>query len=420
MKAVVICPAERPAVQALARKKPLVLVPMLGRSPIEYALAHLASLGARRVDILVTDRPDAVRAVVGMGEAWGIKVEIHPESRELTVEEARLKFSKNEAGGWLPAPLDVFVLDRLPQLLDRPLWESYGGWFAAVADMMPLAVKMHVGMREVSPGVFMGLRTRVAESARLNAPCWLGNNALLGARAVVGPVAVVDDAAYLDEGAEVVGSVIGPKTYVGSLTEVRNSFAWGSDLLNLKNGSHVEVTDSFLMSDLSPSGQRISSPWFGRLLALMVMVLTSPLVLVAWLRNLRSGRPLFVEKMAVRGGDPGASVLAPMTAYSEMSGMGGVWQRWPQLWKIVTGEFTWIGNRPITREQARDLRTEFEQLWLAAPTGLFSLADAMGCSDPFGDEARAHSSAYAVYPERHKQARICGRLFCRAFHIGRP
>ena len=39
---------------------------------------------------------------------------------------------------------------------------------------------------------------------------------------------------------------------------------------------------------------------------------------------------------------------------------------------------------------------DFERLWLAAPIGLFSLADAEGSAEPFSDEARAHASYYAA------------------------
>ena len=50
----------------------------------------------------------------------------------------------------------------------------------------------------------------------------------------------------------------------------------------------------------------------------------------------------------------------------------------------------------MTRSQAAQLETEFEQLWLAAPIGLFSLADTFGGVDDFDDDARAHASFYAV------------------------
>ena len=58
----------------------------------------------------------------------------------------------------------------------------------------------------------------------------------------------------------------------------------------------------------------------------------------------------------------------------------------PQGRTHARGEFAWVGNRPLTRQQAAELRTDFERLWLAVPAGLVSLADAEGCDDPMGDE----------------------------------
>ena len=55
-----------------------------------------------------------------------------------------------------------------------------------------------------------------------------------------------------------------------------------------------------------------------------------------------------------------------------------------------------MGNRPLTYSQATQLTNDFERLWLAAPIGLFSLADAHGCADSLSDESRAHASFYAV------------------------
>ena len=71
MKALIICPADRKAVAALARRRPLVLTPFLGQPVLALALAHLASAGAREIVVLAADRPDRIRKFVGRGEAWG-------------------------------------------------------------------------------------------------------------------------------------------------------------------------------------------------------------------------------------------------------------------------------------------------------------------------------------------------------------
>jgi hypothetical protein len=415
MKALIICPAERPAVAALARRRPLVLTPWLGQPVLARVLAFLASAGAREILVLATDRPELLRRFVGCGEAWGVKVEVVPEARELSVAAARAKYQTGP-GAWLPAPHDVFLLDRLPQLPTHALWESYAGWQQALLAWLPQARAEQIGLRELSPGVFTGLHGRVAESAQLRPPCWIGANVWLGARTVIGPEVIIEDDVYVDEGAEISQAVIGPKTYVGALTEVRQSLAWGRELLNLTNGSLAVITDHFLLGELGPSARAASGTPATRAAALLTLLLTSPVLLLAWLRNLRSGRPLLSRRVAVRSGPGGGGAAGDTLDYFELAGFRGKWRRWPQLWSIVRGQFAWVGNRPLAPEQVARLSGEFDQLWLTAPTGLFSLADTLGLTgDDLSDEARAHAGFYAVDPDRGKNRKILWRVICNAF-----
>ena len=262
MNITLLCPDDASRVPSLARKVPLVLTPFLGQTVIEHALAGLAGAGAKNVRIVAPDRPDEISRVVGRGEAWGITVEV------LSVED-RIDFEASmtaaaaaaspaaSSGAKLPA---CFLLDHLPQAPQHPLWQSYRGWYAAQQTLLPTLARERVGMREVKPGVFVGLRSQVAPDASLAGPCWIGANVRIGPRAVIGAGAIIGDGAYVDEGVEVAGSILGPQTYLGSFTELRDSFAWGTDLLNLDSGSLIEVTDRFLLSEVQSE-----RGFFGRL-----------------------------------------------------------------------------------------------------------------------------------------------------------
>ena len=416
MKALLICPADRTEVAVLALKRPLALAPILGRSLLDLTLADLAHAGVKELWILAADRPDEIRSAVGRGEAWGLKVEVLPETRELTPEAARAKYRPAGASGWREDPNDVVVLDHLPGRPPGSLFTSYAAWFAEVLGQLPEGARFRLGVRQISPGVFVGLRTRVAPTARLVAPCWVGENAWIAAGALVGPGGIVESGAYVDEGAEVAQSVVGPETYIGVLTELRNSVAWGRGLLNWETGSFTEVVDDILLSDLSNRKSiHAEGSWIGRVLAGLVLLLTFPILAVAWLRRPK-GQPLFLRREAVRTPWEGLDgTFSRTVVYHELSGVPGLLRRWPELWKVLTGEFNWVGNRPLTAQQAARLSGEFERLWLAVPSGVVSLADVEGCPVPFGDEARAHSSFYAVHPSRHGDIRMLGRMFARAF-----
>lgn len=402
MKAIVICPDRRAEVAFLARKTPLALVPVLGPSLLSHWLTHLADAGVKAVTLLASDRPDQVRGAVDKGERWGLQLEVLAEARELSLTEARARFNVE----------NVVLADRLPGLPDAPLFESYAGFFNALQCWQPLAHKHRVGAKEIAPGVWAGLRCKVDPSAKLVAPCWLGENVWVSAHATVGPHAFVEDAALVDHHAEVTASWIGSWTYVGALTQVNQSLAWADGLLKHTSGSFTEVVDMFLLGDLRGGhGFVRSSPWPGRLFALVAGVITSPLVLLAAIRNSGSGKPLFERKRAViPTAVAGNSALREMD-YAELNGCSGLARRWPQLWSIVRGDFTWVGNRPLTRAQAAELETEFEQLWLAAPVGFVALADTFGGGEKFDDETRAHASFYAVRADGRLDRAVLRWLF---------
>lgn len=409
MKALLICPADRQAVAFLAQHRPLALVPILGRPLLDLWLADLATRGARHVTILAADRPDQIRAAVGRGESWGLRLDVLPEKNESTPDQARARHRTGT--DWLPEPWDVVVLDRLPSD-PSPLWESCAAWFQIQLRQLTPSLPQRIGMRELAPGIAIHLRARVSSSARLDPPCWIGAHAWIGPGVHLGANTIVEEAAYLDEGTEITNSLIAPYTYVGGFTEVRDSLAWGRDLLRWTTGAHTEIVDSFLLDDLTDRiGRPRRSSIFGRAAALLALVLLAPAFLLAWIRR-RPGQPLLDRHHAVK-----APVRNPDFANTclhwHLTAFQGLWRRLPELWNVARGDFAWVGNRPLTPTQVASLHNEFERLWLAVPAGLFSLADVEGCSDPFGDEARAHASFYAVQRHWKTDLRILRRILPR-------
>ena len=411
MKCLMICPAERAALAKLAERAPLAIVPILGQSLVEYWLEHLASLGAKEVQVLAADRPEEMRSQIGAGARWGLRVEVVPEVSELSVCEARAKYREHAGGEWLPEPKDIILLDHLPGLAQHGLLNSYGEWFAAVlAWFSQVASPLRIGIHQIRPGVWAGSRTRIAPTAKLYPPCWLGQNVWVGPQAVIGPMAVVEDRAFIESGATVAHSVVGTETFVGALTDLKDSLAWGSTLVNWRSGISLESADPLLLCPLHPPRSKLKRPnWVARLSALWLMLATFPAAACVMGRSIRRGRPAFRQKSAVcpRLGAP--PNLDQKLVYYELASVSRWLRRWPQLWNVVQGEFTWVGNRPLSAQDAAALRNASERLWLAAPIGLISLGDACGCPQAFSDEARAHASFYAVKANWRLDCAIFGR-----------
>jgi len=422
MKSILICPAERLSLAKMAEVAPLVTLPILGRSLAEYWLEHLAALGAKEVEVLAADRPEQVRAHLGDGARWGLRVEVTPEIRELTAAEARAKYLRASNANWLPDPNDIIVLDHLPGLVRHRLLESAAEWFEAVfAWLSRTASPLRVGLHEVQPGVWAGLHTHIAPSAQLQPPCWLGENVWIGANAVVGPMAVVEDRVFVEAGATISRSVVGTETFLGGLADLKDSLAWGSLLVNWRTGSAIEVADPFLLCALHQRHSPLKrANWLARVAALWLMLATLPAAASVMLRSKLRGNPLLRKKQAVCPQSRTAAALDHRLVYYELASVNRWLRRWPQLWNVIRGEFTWVGNRPLSPSDAAELRNEFERLWLAAPIGLISLADAAGCAQSFSDEARAHASYYAVKANWRLDWRIVARALGASLFGVRP
>jgi len=255
MKSILICPDERPEVPLLAGETPLAMAPALGYGVLEYWMSHVACAGAKEVVLLAKDRPEVVRKAVGNGARWGLSVEVIAEPRELTPTDAAEKYGA-------PASL----MDHFPGLPDYPLFASYERWFKALAVWMARArTPDRVGVRELRPGIWVGLHCRISRQARLDAPCWLGDHVYVGPGAVIGPDTILEKSSFIEPEAEIKNSIIGPATFVGRYMRISNSLAWGSTLVDWQTGLESTLSDAFMLCALHPRPSRAKAiPWLDR------------------------------------------------------------------------------------------------------------------------------------------------------------
>jgi len=244
---------------ALADSKPLVTLPFLGERFIGYWLQHLAMEKFKEVRIVTTDPVNSIEEYTGSGSRWGLKLEIFHEVRELTPAEARKRYRPTYEADWQAEPNDVIVADHFPGVQGHKVFENYAQWFKAMSLWLPqLTATRRVGLREIEPGVWIGRRTKISPSAKLLAPCWIGENVRIGADVLIGPMSFLEDQVVVDSRSLIVNSWVGPETFVGTLTELKDSLAWGTLLINWKTGSHTQVTDPFLLASLA-EGKRSKS-----------------------------------------------------------------------------------------------------------------------------------------------------------------
>ena len=404
MKAVLICPDHRESAGFARRMKPLALLPFMGRALLDLWLEKLASEGAKQVTLLAADRPDQIRSAVGNGGRWGLTITIIPVSSEPSIDEARHFATDSNTR--------ILKLDALPSLPQMPLWESTEGLFDVMMKKFGhVEVVSHLTMRRISSNVFISTRARISPTATIEGPAWIGPQVIIGPEAHIMPGSIIESAAYIDRQATVRGSWIGPNTYVGAMTEVSHSFAWGSGLENWRLGSFIEVNDDFLLASLKcqPFGGERSA-WFTRLFALLIMLITAPFALLCmtWSRLVRQ-RSAFTRVQVILPPRAAMGRHTRTVGLYTLNGHDGLFARWPQLWRVWLGDMHLVGNRPLTPAAAALLGDEFEQLWLASPAGVFSLADAADDGLNDADSNLAHAAYYSV----HRSLRLNLRILLR-------
>jgi Bacterial sugar transferase len=387
INALLICPAERAGARFLAQTAPLAALHAFAKPLVVYWLEHLAAAGVKNILILASDRPDAIRRIVGDGARWGLQIQVVTEPTELTPAEAQAKFAGNAT---------AHVMDHFPSLPDHLLFKNYANWFDGLRAMLPrVTAASQTDVREVKPGVWISSRARVSADAELRAPCWIGPHTIIAGETIIGPMAVLEDRVVVESGVEIANSSVAPETFVGRLTELKDSLADGSILINWRSASCARVPDAFLLCSLAKRRLVIRpTNLLARFLALLALAATFPLAAIPMLWAKLRKQPVLRALVAVRpthSPQPGAM---PTVVFHELSRGFGWLRAWPQLWSIFKGEFAWVGNRPLSPAQVADLSNDFERLWLAAPIGLFSLAAAEGAIDAL--ETRACASLYAL------------------------
>jgi hypothetical protein len=376
---------------------PLAATPVFGQSIVEHWLDEMSRRRAKYVRVLAADRPHLIRSLLGDGSRWGFKLEVLPQREEPTRQDALAQFSACCTDP-VTTVEDVFVMDHLPDFPKYRLFDDYAAFFAGLtARLNGVTAADRIGLREVEPGIWVGLRTRFDCRAKLHAPCWIGEHVWIGPETEIGPMAVIEDRVFVDRGAWVEQSHVACDSYVGEFVELRHSLAWGPQLINWQNGSFLLVPDEFLLSGFKrPKPLPAGAGWLGRLAALLVLQLTVPIGIYGLFKSSILGLPAFRPREAVLPWSQEGAEETRTITYFEMNSTNKFMRRWPQLWNVACGDFAWVGNRPLTPKNAAQLTTEFEKLWLNAPIGLVSLADVEGAFDRFDEQARAHAAFYAT------------------------
>lgn len=336
----------------------MALTPLLGKPLLERAFEYWIERGATSFDVFLTQAPHRTESTLGDGQRWGVSVAYHtgsPEflsgsSEEMTIlglldafpapdDLASLECAtvshNQDWTGWIQAKFGVvqeFALSRtLPRQLPRVFHprRKLGTREAFLALQLYALKRNCVEAREISPGVWLGPGALVHPTATLQAPLYLGANSTVDAGAMVGPAVVVGRDSQVGANSELVDCWVRENVGVAPRTKAKG-----------------EVVGRKRRPSESP---------IGRLLALVLAVLTSPLLVLSW-RKRRVALDLVNEEEVF---------VSPLPA---------------TLIEVVKGKLALLGRKPRASSDLLGLPHAWNETFFATPPGVW------GCHGSLDEE----------------------------------
>ncbi len=279
---------------------PWPLLPVVNRPLLDYWMETCADAGADRVYLILGEGAKAVEDFIGSGDRWRVRVEFtfaregenpldylksisaqwrdgliyfggpfFPRRRQAFRPEdfSRLKACRHDHAG---EALFLFGRDdaEVAPLLNgaapagRGLERIHVHPYAIADTNAYYELNMKMVMAEFSryvtagfsgaDGSSVGYNTRTPPSSHLAAPLIIGDDCRFGAMTTVGPNAVVGNHVIVDAYTELTDCLILDDTYVGRNLEIRDKIVAGNRVIDPKDGTVIEIDDSWLVARNRP------------------------------------------------------------------------------------------------------------------------------------------------------------------------
>ncbi len=397
----------------------------LGDRPLLYrVLETLGGLGCREVEVFASHGLEAIRALVGAGERWGLQVRVHAVR---DFEDARRRIARSDLGAdesvwllradhWLPAPAlkgaqddaawfsvdpedqvqwagwarisrhsragflaamgpDGLNLSGLPEDMDRigtatpfrfdrgpALLEAQRRWLARAPDRFDLLQVKAAGIR-IAPSA------RIAPGARLVAPLEVGENTYIAGSTTVGPNVVIGEACRVEGETRIRDALVADGMRIKGPAEVDQALVTPAGLLHVAYDVWLPAdATGDLLGTNATAGAPLDITALERLAALMTIAVG--LLPVLTLRVLGRGRD-FSRRV------------------------------FPQLPRVVRGERALVGidEHPELPESIH--ASGWSEPLRKAPRGLVRPRDAFAIADPEAAAwADVHWLLHAGWKER--------------------
>jgi hypothetical protein len=221
-----------------------------------------------------------------------------------------------------------------------------------------------VGGREIQPGVWVSRNVKVHPTAKLKSPAFLGENTRVGAMVEVGPSVSIGKHCMIERDTVVSDSVVFSGSYVGQHLSLKGVVVDRSRLINPRWDAEIEGVDELLLGNVFGAPlHRHFWKFCGRLTAILLLIVSSPVFLAMFLASLLGWIPALRKQQMVKTPtvlDSCRWKMFSLWSFGERqipTDRAG-WLRdlflcfLPALLSIAAGHMGFAGSRPRTREEA--------------------------------------------------------------------
>lgn len=447
------------------------LLPIAGKTPLEYCLDDLAEVGIRRAVIVVSACAERIQALLGNGDAWGLQFEFVLSRGEeapaalvkrfdslldehyLAVrgDVLRSPLARDFLAQWAadPAETQALVQGRpvgmavssraAPELgaVAWPLAQEASGTSLEAHKGNPLASLEDIwqanldavagafhglvipGLSKQS-GVVVGRLSYLETSSVVEPPVHVGDHSSVHRSCgLYGPV-VIGNNCFIDRETQISNSVILPGTYIGAGLDVQDAIVGEGQLIKPLESLVLQVDDPLWVAPMEQGYAASDRSLIDRLLALVLLLLSAPLWPVAALLS-RSGKGRALRHQAVLGNRRGVRGQRLEVDLRHWMTAVPVLRQLPGLLAVCSGDLRMFGAAPRPAGEATGLAAELAALQGATeqpPAGLISAARLQLPADAPPEEVELFEIVFAAERSARKELQ-CWWLAFKGLFSGR-
>jgi hypothetical protein len=350
---------------------PPALLPIAGKSPLEFWLEILCDVGVTEVYLFTSHLTSNIKEAIPNGDHWGINLTYLSSKGEENPSDLVTRYGSTLPERFLTTRADVLpmwnehgvlrnvqTIEKHDESLARLKWQTLKTLIEADARSLSKTKHLPIAAAQILSGAYPKLLPRGlrAEDGKWVATpnftksradmydgiLYVGRDTHVDREISMTDSVIVEHGSFIDRSAVLKDAYILPGSYVGQNVTIESAIVCGSLLIDLKNDTAQQIGDPAIISQINPAGALVRTTTRERLVAGLYMILTAPIALPLALLTKKSGKTLTDRNthMSNRG-----SRIYPIEFEKIAFNSRIEWvRRWPAFLHVLDGDLKLFGT----------------------------------------------------------------------------